>query len=274
MTPPLPLLGASLALAWLLAGAGPAVPVSVQEPDAETVKAFEAIQKEYDAEFSEVRKAVKGLSQEDAGRIFDDFFANVLPDFTARYAELGRAHKGSPVAYDAWSRIVTLSTMSSTRSERGTALLKEALGALTSDHIQSESLAGLASNLRYASETLGEELTVATLEDIAARSPHRAVKASALYTLGGVLGDDKPDGDPRLARAKALFEDLRKNYGDVESYGGRTFGEAAAAYLFALENLVAGKPCPDFAAVDVEGAAFKLSDYKGKVVLVDFWGFW
>ena len=44
--------------------------------------------------------------------------------------------------------------------------------------------------------------------------------------------------------------------------------------MFALENLVVGKACPDFGAVDAEGASFKLSDYKGKVVLVDFWGFW
>jgi peroxiredoxin len=31
---------------------------------------------------------------------------------------------------------------------------------------------------------------------------------------------------------------------------------------------------PDFEAVDENGAAWKLSDYRGKVVVVDFWGNW
>ena len=35
-----------------------------------------------------------------------------------------------------------------------------------------------------------------------------------------------------------------------------------------------GKPVPEIAGDDLDGKAFKLSDYKGKVVLLDFWGFW
>jgi peroxiredoxin len=31
---------------------------------------------------------------------------------------------------------------------------------------------------------------------------------------------------------------------------------------------------PDFETEDVEGQPFKLSDYAGKVVVLDFWGFW
>ena len=35
-----------------------------------------------------------------------------------------------------------------------------------------------------------------------------------------------------------------------------------------------GKPVPDITGDDLDSKAFKLSDYKGKVVLIDFWGFW
>jgi peroxiredoxin len=35
-----------------------------------------------------------------------------------------------------------------------------------------------------------------------------------------------------------------------------------------------GNLAPDFEAKDVEGKSFKLSDYRGKVVVLDFWGFW
>jgi len=40
------------------------------------------------------------------------------------------------------------------------------------------------------------------------------------------------------------------------------------------EGLEVGMRAPDFDAKDVDGKPFKLSDYRGKVVLLDFWGFW
>jgi cytochrome oxidase Cu insertion factor (SCO1/SenC/PrrC family) len=47
-----------------------------------------------------------------------------------------------------------------------------------------------------------------------------------------------------------------------------------AGLLYEYRNLSVGCVAPDFHAEDVDGAAFQLSDYRGKVVLVDFWGFW
>lgn len=35
-----------------------------------------------------------------------------------------------------------------------------------------------------------------------------------------------------------------------------------------------GSEAPDIVGVDQEGKEFKLSDYRGKVVLLDFWGYW
>ncbi len=39
-------------------------------------------------------------------------------------------------------------------------------------------------------------------------------------------------------------------------------------------GLAVGNRAPDFEATDVTGVRFRLSDYRGKVVVVDFWGFW
>jgi cytochrome oxidase Cu insertion factor (SCO1/SenC/PrrC family) len=35
-----------------------------------------------------------------------------------------------------------------------------------------------------------------------------------------------------------------------------------------------GKPAPEIVGFDTDGVNFKLSDYKGKVILLDFWGNW
>jgi hypothetical protein len=54
----------------------------------------------------------------------------------------------------------------------------------------------------------------------------------------------------------------------------RTVGEAAGAELFELRHLQPSKPAPEITGEDIEGKPFKLSDYRGKVVLLDFWGDW
>jgi cytochrome oxidase Cu insertion factor (SCO1/SenC/PrrC family) len=35
-----------------------------------------------------------------------------------------------------------------------------------------------------------------------------------------------------------------------------------------------GDAAPEIEAEDIDGKTFKLSDYRGKVVLLDFWGNW
>jgi len=35
-----------------------------------------------------------------------------------------------------------------------------------------------------------------------------------------------------------------------------------------------GEPAPEIVGVDLEGVEFKLSDYRGKVVMLDFYGDW
>jgi len=39
-------------------------------------------------------------------------------------------------------------------------------------------------------------------------------------------------------------------------------------------DLEIGKVAPEIEAEDVYGVPFKLSDYRGKVVVLDFWGDW
>ena len=43
---------------------------------------------------------------------------------------------------------------------------------------------------------------------------------------------------------------------------------------FQKEKLQIGMTAPDIVGDDLDGSEFKLSDYRGKVVVLDFWGDW
>ncbi len=49
---------------------------------------------------------------------------------------------------------------------------------------------------------------------------------------------------------------------------------SAQAQKHSPADLAIGKPAPEISGVDVDGVKFKLSDYRGKVVVLDFWGDW
>jgi len=44
--------------------------------------------------------------------------------------------------------------------------------------------------------------------------------------------------------------------------------------LFALKYLSIGREAPEIVGLDIDDVEFKLSDYRGKVVFLDFWGDW
>lgn len=44
--------------------------------------------------------------------------------------------------------------------------------------------------------------------------------------------------------------------------------------VVALANAQKGKIAPDFEVVDLKGNTFKLSDFNGKPVLLNFWATW
>jgi hypothetical protein len=60
---------------------------------------------------------------------------------------------------------------------------------------------------------------------------------------------------------------------DLYAKGDRQRQEAEQE-LKSLRTLRVGKPAPEIKAGDLDGKEFKLSEYRGKVVLLDFWGNW
>ena len=79
--------------------------------------------------------------------------------------------------------------------------------------------------------------------------------------------------DAIKAEKKSLIKSISDNYADVPS-GNSTYGERVEAQIFAMERLSIGSVAEDIVGEDLDGEEFRLSDYRGKVVVLDFWGDW
>ena len=75
-------------------------------------------------------------------------------------------------------------------------------------------------------------------------------------------------------RSGNKYGDLKRYPNIPGEYGKITFGKAAEGELFEIRHLAIGKTAPDIEGEDLDAKKFKLSDYKGKVVVIDFWGNW
>lgn len=158
--------------------------------------------------------------------------------------------------------------------------LKTLIDAVVQHHVTSEKISGVVGLLSFQANTDPKALDV--IESIATKSPHKEVQAGAVFAVAefyknkaepyGKKGPD--DAEELMKKAEAGFERVIKEFGDVVQYGKRTFGDAAKATLFEVRNLRVGKVVPEIEGEDVDGVKFKISDYRGKVVMLDFWGHW
>ena len=64
-----------------------------------------------------------------------------------------------------------------------------------------------------------------------------------------------------------------EKYPQVRTYKGQ-LSELAGREKFKIEHLSVGGIAPEIIGEDIAGKPIKLSDYRGKVVLLDFWGDW
>jgi thiol-disulfide isomerase/thioredoxin len=87
-------------------------------------------------------------------------------------------------------------------------------------------------------------------------------------TLYSEILDDSKTGD-------ALMAQLKTDYKDTKFVQMLEKQEAAHAEAKKLQaSLAPGLPFPDFAGKDLAGKPLSVGNYKGKVVLVDFWATW
>jgi hypothetical protein len=143
---------------------------------------------------------------------------------------------------------------------------KEALTTLKRDYLNSPHIAPLCFFLE-SDEQDGPKL----LKQIAENNPDSNAKAAALLCLARTVKEsDEKQAEKYLQEVVTKYPNAKLNT------FGREMNLASDAknQLFAIQHLGIGKRAPEITGEDVDGKKFSLSDYRGKVVVVDFWGDW
>jgi hypothetical protein len=165
------------------------------------------------------------------------------------------------------------------------------------DHLKSAKLGDLLENGMALHRNLGDEDGNKLLDRVIAESPHALPKAWAKYWQAKILtntataavraAQPKRDAtDEEKEKAKEAVAKAKEELAKATAQADALYAEAAklsegtehaarlGAPIFEKQRLQVGMEAPDIVAEDVDGVAFKLSDYRGKVVMLDYWGFW
>jgi hypothetical protein len=122
--------------------------------------------------------------------------------------------------------------------------------------------------LRGETSQLPPELLEATFEPLLARTEDPEVRAMTSFLVAESL---RARGQQhQLERASELYQKV------VDTFpGGSDHGLAyeAAARKARLAERMPGAKAPAFRATDIEGVTFELADYRGRVVVLEFWTF-
>ena len=184
------------------------------------------------------------------------------PDKLAgRFLALAKEHADDPVAVPSLLWVV-----SNVRVGRAGS---DAVDLLLENHIEDKSMETVC--VRLARNTAPHARRL--LDQAFEKSPHREVKGQACYGLILQSKNAARLNPAKNAELKKFADRVIDEFADLEHRRG-TLGEAAKRELYELNNLGIGMTIPEIQGEDVAGVTFKLSDYRGKVVVIDFWANW
>jgi len=250
----------TLILPALLALAGtPTLAVPAHVAGVAFAADYAALVAEYDAEVAAWKASIKAA--DDAATRKELRRAPPAIAFWPRFQELGRGGEGRALLW-----MVDHVRDTGVKSKERGPVLEPLYAELIKAHANQEWFAGVVAQLTRDARYIGDAKVVGMLVQIADASKSSDVSAQALFMAAKKLSESTEEGAQE--RSKALLARI------TESYSHTDWATLVRASTITDEQVQAGATAPDFGASTIDGFKFKLSDYRGKVVLLDFYGFW
>jgi hypothetical protein len=144
----------------------------------------------------------------------------------------------------------------------------EALETLAAEHGKSLQLGPVLEVLPHVATYLDTPACATLLDGVLAAGSPPELEARALLARATLVLMRTDADDTQLAAAIADLDKARKLTKDT------ALAAAMPPVTAEPRGLKIGDRMPEIAGFDLDGAPFRLSDYRGKVVVLDFWGDW
>jgi hypothetical protein len=187
----------------------------------------------------------------------------LVSKFVPQFLALAARHRGTETATEALLRAVEIGD----EQEQPQASIR-AFSALMAGSLKSANMEEVANYLQFYAADVGADFATTQLRKLAEVSRHKSVQAAALAGIAKIAMAGGKGSPAQRREAGAIFARLKRDY------AGSSYAKEADAHIYELERLQIGMTAPEIDGVDTEGARFRLSDYRGKVVVLVFWGFW
>ncbi len=196
-------------------------------------------------------------------------------DFRPRFRKIAEKNSGDAAALPALMWLIDEGVAGPDDADGRTVAIW-AVERLAQDHAGGPDISGQLNALQWAHETVGTPPMAALFKRIIDQNPDREVKAQAMVSLAAL---DLRPVDDRGDEAGVMIADGRQQAVEIlrkvtEEYANTSAAKHAEAFLFEAEHLQVGMTAPDIVGSGAEGDEIKLSQFAGKVVVLDFWGFW
>jgi hypothetical protein len=231
---------------------------------------YQRLANDFEAKKAEGYKAYTQAKTDQEKSKIKDQVGETAKTCAERMIELAKANPKDPVAIDALAWVADNGFVDQLTKEK-------AVDLLFTGYFANERLGQICPVLARSKSPQAESRLRLLME----KSPHKKVQALACMNLATYFKkrydasakDKAADADKLRHEAEVLLERVLAQYADLEN-DGQKLGDLAHGDLFELRNLGLGMVVPEIEGEDVDGKKFKLSDYRGKVVLLDFWGNW
>ncbi len=220
-----------------------------------------AMTDEFEAKMDRFQAAIEEATGAERQTVFRELYPKP-EDYIGPLMEIARENPDDPAAVDALVWVASHS--------RGGKAYDDAMDTLVEKHTTSERLSEVCIGLMRSRSSTAEK----KLQKLIDESPHDKVQGAATFALASLLKTNS-EKDEAITEDQylPLLKKVSMDYGDVD-LAGRKLGDMANGAIFEIEHLSIGKEAPDIEGEDLDGVAFKLSDYRGKVIMLDFWGDW